>query len=367
MKSKLLLILLAAAIVGLAAWVVRGPGPAQADEVPEKYRDTVRKGLEYLAKNQAKDGHWEGDDGKHPVAITGLVGLALLMEVPRKGLTPRPAKYEANIRKAADWLMDKSQGRDGLIFSGHDSERSRYMEGHGLATLFLAGSCGPTDEARRKKLDDVLTRAVKYIAKAQSTQGGWHHTSKVEGHDLDEVAATAIQIQALRAAENLGIPIPDGVITAAQDYLFSKLERYEKTKPKRDAGRTAEIAAALACLVSQNSGSFRGEGETKDEPLKKWLKYCQSEIPVGRDMRLGRDDLIHYYYAQVVFEADHGNWDRYRTAMFDQLQRTQYEDGSWFAGDGIGVGQVYSTALWCVVLQLDNWSHPSRRRLEMRR
>ena len=186
--------------------------PTQA-EVPEKYRETVRKGLEYLAKNQHKDGHWEGDGGQHPVAMTGLVGLALLMErtMHRTARSVRKAKYSANIRKAVDWLMDKSQaGRDGLIFSEHPSETARYMQGHGLATLFLAGVCRDEhDDARRKKLNDVLTRAVKYIVKAQSTQGGWYHTSKVEGHDFDAISATVIQIQALQAADNAGIPVPE--------------------------------------------------------------------------------------------------------------------------------------------------------------
>lgn len=35
------------------------------------------------------------------------------------------------------------------------------------------------DEARHKKLSDVVTRAVKYIGRAQSSQGGWYRTSKV--------------------------------------------------------------------------------------------------------------------------------------------------------------------------------------------
>ena len=62
------------------------------------------------------------------------------------------------------------------------------MEGHGLATLFLAGVL--QDRERRRyaghKLKGVLNRAVKYIVNAQSTQGGWYHTSRVEGHDFDD-------------------------------------------------------------------------------------------------------------------------------------------------------------------------------------
>src|SRR5262245_19682409 len=115
MKIRALLIVLAVGLLGVAGWLVHVPNASEATQIPEKYHETVAKGLEYLVKNQGKDGHWEGDDGKHPVAMTGLVGLALLMEkqAPRGGrerVLP-PAKYLANIRKAADWLIDKSQGR----------------------------------------------------------------------------------------------------------------------------------------------------------------------------------------------------------------------------------------------------------------
>ena len=198
----------------------------EGHEVPEKYRDTVDKGLEYLAKHQHEDGHWEGDDGQHPVAMTGLVGLALLMEKddPRinrrrsERSTVREAHYTANIRKAVDWLMDQEPGRraTGLIFSEHASETARYMEGHGLRDAVPGRCLHGRGVERQKKLTEVLTRAVKYIVKAQSTQGGWYHTSRVEGHDLDTISATVIQIQALQAAENAGIPVPGRLSTTCR-------------------------------------------------------------------------------------------------------------------------------------------------------
>jgi hypothetical protein len=373
MKAKITFILLAGGLSALAAWLVRAPNPAQADEIPEKYRETVHKGLEYLAKHQHKDGHWEGDDGKHPVAMTGLAGLALLME--RDGPTGRGGgrtkvrdlKYEANIRKAVDWLMDKSQAkRDGLIFSEHASETARYMQGHGLATLFMAGAfaargvdADDKDRARREKLTEILTRAVKYIVKAQSSHGGWYNTSKVEGHDFDSIAATAIQVQALQAAENAGIPVPNEAVNDAQEYLKKAIAKYEEAKAGQNASRPADTAAALACRCNL------GQRGVKDELSKKWFTYCATEIPVGRDMKLGRDELTHYYYAQAVLEFGGGGWSVYRTAMFDHLQSNQNKDGSWPAGDGIGVGPVYATAVWCAVLQLDKKSHPSRRPPEL--
>jgi hypothetical protein len=51
--------------------------------------------------------------------------------------------------------------------------------------------------------------------------------------------------------------------------------------------------------------------------------------------------------------------------LFDHVQNGQNKDGSWPAGDGISVGSVYSTAIWCTVLQLDNGSHPSKQRIDL--
>src|SRR4051794_31549384 len=92
MKTRLLLFPLAVGLLTLTAWTVHTPEvvlstkpEAQVDaedQVPEKYRATIARGLAYLAKQQHADGHWEGEGegGQRPVAMTGLVGLALLME-----------------------------------------------------------------------------------------------------------------------------------------------------------------------------------------------------------------------------------------------------------------------------------------------
>jgi hypothetical protein len=363
MKTKVVFLLLASCLLALAAWLVHVPNPVKAYEIPEKYRETVHKGLEYLVKNQFKDGHWEGDGGKHPTAMTGLAGVALLMEedikwVGLSGEVTSVRKYAANIHKAADWLVDQSRaGRDGLIFSEHASETSRYMQGHGLATLFLAGACkGEDNDVRRKKLTGVLTRAVKYIVKAQSTQGGWYDTSTVEGHDFDTISATVIQIQALQAAENADIPVPGATINDGKEYLKKAIGKYEEgAKPGQNSSRQADMASALACL-------FNGEGRSQDKLGEKWFKYCRTEIAVGRALQFGRDELTHYYFAQAVFNVGGETWNGYRTAMFDELKTSQIKDGGWPASDGMSVGPVYATAMWCTILQLDKKSHPSRQR-----
>ena len=36
---------------------------------------------------------------------------------------------------------------------------------------------------------------------------------------------------------------------------------------------------------------------------KKWLDRCRTEIPVGKGVQFGRDELAHFYYAQVQADA----------------------------------------------------------------
>src|SRR5262249_41049977 len=151
------------------------------------------------AKQQHADGHWGANGDQYSVAMTGVAAQALLME----GSTVRDGKYSKNIRRAVDWLMARSQkgNRDGLIGdTNNPSEASRYMYGHGFAMLFLASAYGEEQEKdRRAKLKDILTRAAKYTANAQSTQGGWYYMSRTEGGDNDEGSVTVTQLQALRA------------------------------------------------------------------------------------------------------------------------------------------------------------------------
>src|SRR5438876_796965 len=118
----------------MSALLLVMPAVVHADALPDKYRDVIQKGLEYVAKQQQRDGHWSGNGGAYPTTITALCGMALLME----GSNIREGKYAENIRKAADWLMERSQ-RSGLIGNpNNQSESVRYMYGHGFGLLFLS-------------------------------------------------------------------------------------------------------------------------------------------------------------------------------------------------------------------------------------
>ena len=73
------------------------PRPSRAEEIPQEYKASIAKGLEWLAKQQSKDGHFESFGGGYPVTMTAISGMAFLME----GSTMREGKYKENIRRAA--------------------------------------------------------------------------------------------------------------------------------------------------------------------------------------------------------------------------------------------------------------------------
>ncbi len=341
--------------------------PARGDEIPQEYRASIRKGLEWLATQQARDGHWEAQGGQYPSAMTGLAGMALLMQ----GSTLREGRYAERLRRAVDWLVDRSQ-RNGLLANPNNaSESGRYMYGHGFALLFLAQVYGEEEDGdRRRKLEDVLTRAVTFVGRAQSSRGGWYYTSAADGHDMDEGSVTVTQMQALRAAKNAGIVVPKSIIDKGMKYLENSTTEsggviYSLAQSGGRAiggGQPALTAAALAC--GQSAGEY-------SSPLtKRWLKFCQVHIPIANIQRFGHDEYTHYYFAQCMYflgddgyarlfpqaaEGERMLWSKYRKAMFENLLKQQSGDGSWNGGY---VGPVYATAAYLTILQLDNGTLP---------
>jgi hypothetical protein len=353
------------------ALVIVGESRARADEVPAQYEPAIAKGLAWVAKAQHRDGHWEGTGGQYNIAMTGLSGMALLME----GSTINDGKYAHHVRKAVDWLMDRCQ-RNGLLGNTTVGERERYMYGHGFGLLFLASVYGEEEDLdRRKRLEDVLVRAVQFSGKAQTSRGGWGYLANgcnSEGDGIDEGSVTITQVQALRAARNAGITVPTSIIDRAIEYLKKSTMAsggviYSLGMGRYDQ-RPALTAAAIACGFSA--------GEYKSPLVKQWLGYCQNSIPPlsATGGRIGHDEYTHYYYAQVLYMlGDDGygkifpgvppekrlTWSKYRKSTFDYLVSIQGADGSWNSSGRWGyIGPVYATAMSLCILQLDNGTLP---------
>lgn len=333
--------------------------------VPAKYRPMVAKGLKYLVDQQNKrTGHWEATGQGYPITMTSLAGMALLCE----GSTVKQGKYSKNIRMARDWLMQRCM-TNGMIGNPQiPGEAGRYMYGHGFGLLFLSCVYGEEDDVDvRRKLEDILTRAAKFSHDSQTTRGGWGYVSARDGSNFDEGSVTITQVQALRAARNAGIKVPNEAIKASVEYLKQSTGSdggvvYSLAHGAGGGGRPALTAAAISCGFSA--------GDYNSPQVKKWFQFCERQVPLLRGARFGHDEYTHYYYGQALYmlgddgyaklfpdskAADRLSWKRYRESTFDFLKSTQAGDGSW---QGSHVGPVFATSCYLCILQLDNATLP---------
>jgi hypothetical protein len=348
-----------------------------------RYQDCIDRGLQWLAKAQARDGHWEANGGNYPVAMTALAGLALLCE----GSTPTQGRYSKNIEDAVEWLLSRVQPNGLIANIQNQEEQHRYMYGHGFALMFLSQVFGEeSDPRRREQLRRVLERAVEFTARAQTRLGGWGYVSAADNQDFDEGSVTITQLQALRAARDAGIPVPKETIDKAKDYLrkSTQVVRHDPDPRKREAGVTYSLrgggggvrppltAAGIACMFSA--------GEYENELAIQWLNYCMRHIPIDRTGRdsFGHWEYTHFYYAQVIYvlgEDRHAKlrpdlaeierrdpsqrvllkWSRYREVVFEYLKSRQSANGAWSQG---WVGPVFTTSLHLIILQLDKAALP---------
>ena len=351
---------LGAAVLVLA---LAGAGAARGDELPREYKACVDKGLDWIARNQHADGHWDAGLQGYPVTMTALSGMALLME----GSTVKEGKYAERLRKAVDWLMARSMPNGMLGNPNIPGEAGRYMYGHGFALLFLSCVYGEEDDPdRRRRLEDILTRAVTFSGRAQTSRGGWGYVSAADGSDFDEGSVTITQVQAVRAARNAGIVVPKEIIDRAVKYLKDSTHNggviYSLAGGGGGEGRPALTAAAISCGFSA--------GEYNSPLVKQWFRFCSQHIPLGTGGRIGHDEYTHYYYAQALYmlgddgwakmfpesrDGDRLTWSKYRKATFDNLVRSQGPEGSWSGGH---VGPVFITAVHLTILQLDNAALP---------
>lgn len=316
-----------------------GAGPKESD-----VRKSADRGLDWLARNQSRVGHWQASQGgRYPTAMTALAGTALLAE----GSTTTQGRYAENIRRAVNYLISRSRG-NGLI--GDPTRDDRYTYGHGFSMLFLSQVLGEEEDAdRRAELIDVLTRAVVFTGQAQTPAGGWGYVSAKDGGGFDEGSTTITQVQGLRGCRNAGVVVPREIIDKAINYIHKCTlpDGGVQYNSHGGGGRPAISAAAIACLY--NAGEYDGEY------VPRVLNYCKKNLDNISNEGFGHWHYAHYYYAQVVYREGGKTWEDYRAKVFQRILNEQGSDGSWTQGY---IGAVYTTAINLTILQLDRAALP---------
>jgi len=330
--------------------VARGRG----DVTPELIR-AVRKGLDWLARNQKADGSWK--DGEAKLAVTALSVLALM----GNGHTEKRGKYAEQVREGVKFLLrhvtmpddDTDETPAGYIYVKNDGQSK--MHAHGYAMLTLALAYGMSDKRRRAEMKAKLELAIRCTERGQDPSGGWGYHPNQKRH---EGSITVCQIQALRMARDAGLKVKPASIANAVLYLknsqdtktggfcYSLSERARQTYPL--------TAAALSTLFSLGKYDER-------RMIEAGLDFMRRRTNDYRD--LSRESWFFYgnfYAAQAMYQAGATSWGEKHWREYWPLIRETLIDGqdrefgNWVHPQhgGEDYGLAYATAFACLILEV---------------
>lgn len=303
------------------------------------WEQSIRSGLDYLAKTQSTSGQWS--TMAYPTAITALAGTALICS----GSTTTQGPYSKQVARCTDFLLSKCRD-NGLI--GDPTTDNRYTYGHGFAMLMLSQVLGEEGyEDRRQELIERLNQAVQFCCNAQTDAGGWGYVSAKDGANYDEGSTTVTQVQGLRGCRNAGIAVPTEAIDRAKQYIYRCMNAdggISYSSKQMGTSRPAITAAALAALY--NAGDYDGEH------VPKMMKHARESLHdelADQGAAFGHWHYTYLYYSQVVYRQGDEEWLPFRDRLYRRIVSEQKAGGHW---DG-QISPVYITACSLIMLQLD--------------
>jgi hypothetical protein len=336
-KSTFLLVLAGWLSLGSVLGVEIRPRP---ELITPEAEAAILKGSAYLARMQRADGSWASDGGgggAYGVTMTSVAVLALMCG----GNTPTTGPYAENVAKGVEFLLRCSDA-DGTI----GDPGSRSMHGHGFAMLTLAHAYGmEANPLRSKRIAQVLQKAVRLTASAQSKDGGWYYSPN---SGSDEGSVTVTQIQGLRACRDAGIRVPPDTIRRACQYIQDSANSdggISYSKAARGSSLPAITAASMATMY--NGGQF-------EHPVAVGaLKFTENLLQKNQgDYAKAFGGHTYYsllYAAQAMWFAGDKKWQTFFPVTRDKLLATRNADGAW-VGDGMGM--TWGTSIALISLQL---------------
>lgn len=321
-----------------------------AEFITRETEDSIKEGLDYLARCQYSDGSFSDRLGA-AVGITSLASLALMAG----GHQPNRGKYGKEISRAVDYVAQMANGPYPGFLTTADSQHAGKlasqpgpMYSHGFGTLFLSEVCGMLPvSVRDTKVRKALELAVNFTVEAQNKEGGWRYEPVPPFAD---VSVTVAQMMALRAAKHAGLLVRKGVIDAGAKYIKACQMADGGFSYWKGQGYSAFARTAASIVGLYSAGIYEGK------EIEKGLKYLQNFTP-GRQFTSREIPPQHYWYGQyyaalAMWTAGDEYWTQWFPAIRDELLTRRRSSGNSWSDPYHG--PAYATAMALIILQLPN-------------
>jgi hypothetical protein len=317
----------------------------------------VEAGVDWIVRHQRSDGAWSlnfqaqcqgsgclGDASME--SDTGATGLALLPLLGAGHIHTQKSRFQANVRKGLEWLVDHQQATGDLLVGGAPMA---YLYSHAIATMALCEAYGISGDPSLRR---PAERALRFIVQAQSGEtGGWRYQPGQPG----DTSVFGWNMFALRSARLAGIGIPKNVLKGCKYYLDSAAGDNSKVTYSYMPGRpVTPVMTAEALLSRQYMGWPRDY-----PPLVKGAKH----IAVDLEQSDERNIYYWYYATQLLHNMQNDDWQRWNVRVRDGLVAMQVKgdgcdrgswDPAWPQPDrwGRSGGRLFLTSLSILTLEV---------------
>jgi hypothetical protein len=333
----------------------------------------VDRGLEWLAKHQEADGHWDtmkyGAQEKPQGACTketldvGLTGLALLAFLGA-GHTERVGKYKENVIKGLKWLKEKQEYESGLY--------CKWNYGHSMAGMAMAEAAGmgriqDTKESAQKAVDASVALKSKSTT---SERSGWNYSvPEICDRTGGDMSNSGWAMMFLKSAKVAGLKVPAESIEGINAYLSAcETEKHDKDGY---GGHKYAYGADKVYAEQKNRGYiailgrlFFGTPANEVEDGTKYMIQIRGLPSSGlvadgawKD-GAGVDLYYDYYMTLITFQVGGDMWQKWNEALKNAIPKMQLKggdnDGSWEPRGAFSEhwGRVGQTALSILCMEV---------------
>ena len=311
----------------------------------------VGRGLEWLARNQNRDGTWSltgpysgGAHQENKVAATAMALLAF----QGAGSTHKDGKYQTVVDRAGKTLLEM-QDKDGNFWPDLKGREYRsYNSNHRLysqaqATIAL---CELYGMSRDESLREPAQRAVNYAVKVQDAAGGWRY---YPGQDSD-TSVTGWFVMALQSGLMAGLEVPSPTLDRVSKYL-DKAAVDDGSRYAYRPGEGARPAMTAEGLLCRQYLGWKHDDRRLIEGVN---------VVNANPINWNNANVYYWYYAtQVAHHMEGRPWKRWNGVMRQVIPENQVmtgkERGSWYPDTDRWAphgGRLFSTCLCIYMLEV---------------
>lgn len=388
---------------------------------PKELSPAVKKGLEYLVKNQQEDGGWnqgggwrisntgggrvEGKNVEDPSDIgnTCFVLLALL----RAGNTATEGQYKDAVQKGLKFVISRVEKADTKSLYVTDVRGTQLQSKIGsyvdtfLVNLVLAefrGKSGDQEKALVAALEKTMTKIVQHQTADGGFAGnhGWAPTlslgicnkslarAKERGATVDQDVLKRAFAQSEAAATG---PVPAAeppggvragagagrVAGAAGDAGIALYRVGQGAGNTQDIVNSLRLDAEKAKQVLKDANATKEQRDAAQKQLDEFRKAEEANTTVQANLAKnirndqfvagfgnngGEEFLSFLNISEALVLKGGKDWEEWDAKMVKGLEKAQDKDGSW-AGQHCITGRTFCTAGALLVLMADRTPFPT--------